>query len=149
MRRTTALAAVGLLAALLAGCGGSKDSDTYVLDLHGAAKVTAPGPVRHLSAGRHRLAVGQTVTITDGRAVLGLPGDTSLELRHGRLDSTVRADRATDRLAVGTRDRRFAGGIHLGHDQSIDVRQHASEVIEQVARARISMRLECEQDATA
>jgi hypothetical protein len=90
MRRATALAAVGLVAAVLAGCGGSKDSDTYVLDLQGAAQVTAPGPVRHLAAGRHRLAVGQTVTITEGRGVLGLPGDTSLELRHGRLDSTVR-----------------------------------------------------------
>ena len=56
MRRTPAFAAVALVAVLLAGCGGSKDSDTYVLDLHGAAKVTAPGPVRRLAAGRHLVA---------------------------------------------------------------------------------------------
>ena len=90
MKRVAAVLAVALVALSLAACGGGKDGDTYVLEVRGTAVVTAPGPARHLGSGRHHLEVGQTVTITRGSAVLGLPGDTSLELRSGRRDSTVK-----------------------------------------------------------
>src|SRR3546814_3320051 len=42
----------------------------------------------------------------------------------------------------GAGDRRLASGIDLGEHQRVDVRQHAGEVVEQVARAAVAVRLE-------
>jgi hypothetical protein len=137
VRRAAATLAVALLALPLASCshGGG---DSYVLQVDGVADVTAPGPVQHLTTGRHRLHVGQTVTVTRGSAVLGLPGDTSLELRAGRRDSTVQVDaRPTlvdgDALAVagGGDDLTVsAGGARFDlHDGAARIRRSAGVTI--------------------
>ena len=52
--------------------------------------------------------------------------------------------RARQRASVGGDDRRLAGGIDLREEQRVDRRQHADEILEQVARARVAMRLEGE-----
>ena len=57
--------------------------------------------------------------------------------------------RARQRAAVGRDDRRLARRIDLGQHQRIDRRQHAHEILEQVARARIAMRLEREHQPAA
>src|SRR3546814_10996363 len=53
-----------------------------------------------------------------------------------------RADRPRQRARVGAGDRRLASGIDLGEHQRVDVRQHAGEVVEQVARSAVAVRLE-------
>jgi hypothetical protein len=132
VRRAAALLAVTLVAVLLAGCGDGPDGDTYVLDVHGAAVVTAPRQA--LGSGKHRLKVDQTVTVTEGSAVLGLPGETSLELRAGKRNSTVKvAARPTlldgDALAVagsGDELELSAGGARFAlHDGAARVRRSA------------------------
>ncbi len=67
--------------------------------------------------------------------------------QHG-LHATPRADRATERFAVRAGDRGFAGRIHLGDDERVGIRQHLRELVEQVARARVAMRLEDQHDTT-
>ena len=57
--------------------------------------------------------------------------------------------RARQRAAVGRDDRRFARRIDLGQHQRVGGRQHAHEILEQVARARVAMRLEREHEAAA
>ncbi|MCU1379233.1 MAG: hypothetical protein JWN29_2216, partial [Acidimicrobiales bacterium] len=89
MKRLVAVVAA-VVALPLASCGGGGKSDTYLLTLAGTATVSAPGADQRLADGRHRLELGQTVTITSGSAVLGLPGDTSFGLRAGRHDSMVK-----------------------------------------------------------
>jgi hypothetical protein len=64
-----------------------------------------------------------------------------------RLDAAAGAHRAADRPAVGAADRLLAGGIDLGHEQHVDRRQHLGEVVQQVAGARVAVRLEREHDA--
>ena len=59
-----------------------------------------------------------------------------------RIDAATRANRAGQRLAIRTCDRRFAGGIHLGQYERIDFRQHRGEIIELVSGAAVAMRLE-------
>ena len=49
---------------------------------------------------------------------------------------------AADGAAVGGGNRRLAGGVHLGHQQRVAGGQHGGEIVEQVARARVAMRLE-------
>src|SRR4051794_14921410 len=61
----------------------------------------------------------------------------------------MRAHCPTDGFAVGAGDRRLACRIDFGHDQRVYTRKHAREVIEQVARSRVAMRLECQQNASA
>lgn len=90
MRRAGAAVAALLAALSLGSCRGGGDADRYVLQVRGTAQVGRGANPETLTTGRHRLRVGQTVTVTRGSAVLGLPGDTSLELRAGRRDSTVR-----------------------------------------------------------
>lgn len=81
--------AVLLTTLALTSCSRGGDGHTYVLELQGSAQVRSDGGTRSLEAGRHHLQVGQTVTVTRGSAVLGLPGHTSLELRSGPRSSTV------------------------------------------------------------
>ncbi|MCU1379010.1 MAG: hypothetical protein JWN29_1993 [Acidimicrobiales bacterium] len=83
MKRLAAVVSA-VVALPLASCSGGGTSDTYVLSLQGTATVSAPGADTRLDDGRHRLRIGQTVTVTSGSAVLGLPGATSLVLRAGR-----------------------------------------------------------------
>ena len=52
-------------------------------------------------------------------------------------------------FAVGAGDRRLAGGVHLVDDERVGVGEHLRELVEQVARARVAMRLEGEHDAAA
>ena len=66
-----------------------------------------------------------------------------------RLHLAARAHGAADRAPVGRRDRRFACRVHLGHEQRVARGQHGGEIIEQVARARVAMRLEREHHAPA
>ncbi len=51
---------------------------------------------------------------------------------------------AADGAAVRARDRRLAGGVDLGHEQHVALAEHPAEIIQQVARTRIAMRLESE-----
>ncbi len=44
---------------------------------------------------------------------------------------------------------RFAGRVHLGHDERVGIREHLRELVEQVARARVAVRLEDQHDATS
>ena len=46
-------------------------------------------------------------------------------------------------------DRRLARGVHLRHEQHVAGRRARGEVVEQIARARVAMRLEREHDAAA
>ena len=55
---------------------------------------------------------------------------------------TARAQRAS----VGRDDRRFARGIDVGQHQHVRCRQHLHEVLEQVACARVAVRLECQHE---
>jgi hypothetical protein len=134
VKRAAALLAVALVALPLAGCGGGGDSDTYVLDVTGTAEVRSTGPVQHLGSGKHRLEVGWTVTVTRGSAVLGLPGDATLELRDGRRSSVVKVGpRPTlldgDALAVasdGDDVQLSSGGASFAvHDGAARVRRAA------------------------
>ncbi len=59
-----------------------------------------------------------------------------------RIDLAARAHRARERAAVGVRDRRFAGRIDLGQHEHVGFGEHVREVVEQIARARVAMRLE-------
>lgn len=88
MRRRV-LAASVLLALPLVGCSGDGGrDDTFVLQLDGAAEVRGERGSERLEGGRHRLSPGDELRVTDGSATLGLPGDSSLELRAGRRRST-------------------------------------------------------------
>ena len=55
--------------------------------------------------------------------------------------------RARERAAVGGDDRRLARGIDVGQHQRVDGRQHLHEILEQIARARVAVRLEREHEA--
>jgi hypothetical protein len=118
-RAPIVLAVLALLP--LASCGrDGANRDAYVLTVRGAAEVTAPGRSAQLGPGRHKLALGQTVRITKGTAVLGLPGRASLELRAGATrgsadDSTVQvASTPTlvdgDALVVAPKEVRLGAG---------------------------------------
>src|SRR5512138_3491627 len=64
-----------------------------------------------------------------------------------RLHTTVRADRTTNRLAVRAGDRRLACCVDFRDDERIDAREHAREVIEQIACTCVTVRLEHENDS--
>ena len=57
------------------------------------------------------------------------------------------AHRAAERPAVGAGDRRLARRIDLGDQQRVGRRQHLREVVEQVAGARVAVRLEHQHQA--
>lgn len=100
MRRAGAVAAAVALLLPLASCSSDDVDRGYVLTVQGRARL-AGGTV--LDAGEHRLDPGEEVTVTDGSAVLDLPGPPSLELRAGRgsrADSRVRLA-ATPTLVAG------------------------------------------------
>src|SRR6187455_1025573 len=72
----------------------------------------------------------------------------SFDLFHEHwLDLAARADGAAYGAPVGGGNRRLAGRVHLGDQQRIARRQHSGEVVEQVARTRVAMRLEREHHA--
>ena len=70
-------------------------------------------------------------------------------LDEDRLDLAGDAHRARERAAVGGDDRRLARRIDLGEHQRVDGGEHAHEILEQVARARVAVRLEGEHQAPA
>jgi hypothetical protein len=100
VRRAGAVAAAVALLVPLASCSSGDDDRAYVLTVQGRAQL-AGGDV--LENGEHQLDPGEEVTVTDGSAVLDLPGSPSLELRAGRgshADSQVRLA-ATPTLVAG------------------------------------------------
>lgn len=73
----------------------------------------------------------------------------ALDTRHKhRLSLTATTHCATNRSAVCTCDGCFACGVNLAHEQHVSGRKYGREVIEQVTRARIAMRLKCEHHAS-
>ncbi len=59
-----------------------------------------------------------------------------------RIDLAARTDGTAQGTAIGTGDRRFAGGIHFNEQQYIHRRQHLREIFEQVTGTCVAMRLE-------
>ena len=73
-----------------------------------------------------------------------------LDLFHENgLDLAARAHGAADGAAISGRDRLFACGIDLGDQQRVTAGEHGRDVVEQVARARVAMRLESQHQAAA
>ena len=77
-------------------------------------------------------------------------------MRHGRdildehrLHLAPDAQGAGQRAAVGRDDGRFAGGIDLRQTQRIDGAQHLDEILETVARPRVAVRLESQDQAAS
>jgi hypothetical protein len=60
-----------------------KADDAFRLELDGRATVQSDGDSRTIGAGRHTLAVGDTVRMLEGTGVLELPGDRSMLVRAG------------------------------------------------------------------
>ena len=89
----------------------------------------------------------------DDIAVARERADRGRQLRDGfdehRLDLARDPDGTCERAAVRGDDRRFACRIDFGEHQRIGRRQHADEVLEQVASARVAMRLEREHEPPA
>ena len=54
----------------------------------------------------------------------------------------ARAYCARERAAVRVCDRRFSCRIHIGEHEHVDIREHVGEIIEQIARTRVTVRLE-------
>ena len=77
-----------------------------------------------------------------GREVLDLLDE------HG-LDLAAAAHGAADGAAVGAGDRRFARGVHLGDEQHVRGGERLAEVVDEIAHARVAMRLEREHEAAA
>jgi hypothetical protein len=80
---------LGLVVALLTllpllACSDGRATTPYGLALEGTAELRRGGERLALGAGDHQLAVGDELRVTDGRAVLALPGDGAIELRGGR-----------------------------------------------------------------
>ena len=67
---------------------------------------------------------------------------------HG-LEPPAAAHGAADRAAVGVRDRLLARRVDLGHEQRVRSRERAAEVVDQVVRARVAVRLEGEHQPPA
>ena len=88
--RRFVVAALALLAALAPACsGGDGDGDSFRLDLDGSASIASQDETRTLDAGEHDVAVGDTVRMLEGSAVLELPGEREVWLR---TDTTVTVD---------------------------------------------------------
>lgn len=80
MRRGV-VAVLAVVALPVVSCsGGDADADRYLLTLDGEAELESGARLR---SGEHRLEVADVVRITDGTAILGLPGRRTLELRAG------------------------------------------------------------------
>jgi len=80
-RILAALVLVALIGAPACGGGGGGD-DGYRVEVTGSASVTnAKGAQHTLGDGRHSVAVGDTVRMVRGSAVLDLPGDRAVWLR--------------------------------------------------------------------
>ncbi len=64
-----------------------------------------------------------------------------------RLHLAGDTNRSGKRAAVRRHDRRFAGRVDVGEHQRVGRRQHFHEILEQVARARVAMRLKHKHEA--
>ena len=63
-------------------------------------------------------------------------------LEEYRLNLAACADRASQRTTVSAFNRRFACGLDLAEQQCISLREDFAEILEQIARTRVAMRLE-------
>ncbi|CAN5127663.1 hypothetical protein BH24ACT1_BH24ACT1_12980 [soil metagenome] len=79
----TAVLAFALVATATVAPGEPDQTVVGSLALTGTAEVEGPGGTHRLTTGDHDLAAGNRVRILSGGAVMGLPGDGSLELRAG------------------------------------------------------------------
>src|SRR5687768_6221301 len=70
-------------------------------------------------------------------------------LDEDRFDFAQNTQCACKRLAVSRYNARFASGINFGKQQYISRGQHLDKIHEQVAGARITMRLKCEHQTPA
>src|SRR5579862_7658807 len=70
-------------------------------------------------------------------------------LDEDRLDLAAAAHRAAHRAPVGVLDGRFAGRVHLPDQQYVDASEHVGEVIEQIVRAGVAVRLKYQHQPTA
>ena len=87
MKRVVRAALVATLVATLVSCShGHGPLAAYTLTVDGSATVNG----RAVTTGEHRLAVGDTATVTAGRATLTLPRRGLLELRAGKTNSVVK-----------------------------------------------------------
>ena len=82
-RWLSALGVAGIVALGLAGCTESSTPAAGRLTVDGQAEVTHPGEARREVTGSRDLEVGDRVRVRQGTAVIRLPGDRRLELRHG------------------------------------------------------------------
>lgn len=78
-----AVLALALVASATVAPGRSEATVVTSLALTGTAEVGGATGTRRLTTGEHDLAAGDRVRILSGGAVMGLPGDGSLELRAG------------------------------------------------------------------
>ena len=78
-----AVLAFALVATATVAPGRSEATVVASLALTGTAEVEGETGTRRLTTGEHDLAAGDRVRILSGDAVMGLPGDGSLELRAG------------------------------------------------------------------
>ncbi len=67
--------------------------------------------------------------------------------RRNAVDELGARHRRCESAAVGAGDRRFARGVDLGQQHRIEAGEHADEIVEAVARARVAVRLEGEHQA--
>ncbi|HVL03151.1 MAG TPA: hypothetical protein VM386_01810, partial [Acidimicrobiales bacterium] len=78
-----AVLAFALVTSATVAPGPSEATVATSLALTGTAEVQGETGARRLTTGQHDLAAGDRVRILTGDAVMGLPGDGSLELRAG------------------------------------------------------------------
>ena len=130
MRRRLAILVAVLAVVVLPSCTSGGSDDTFVLTVNGSADVTGDGATDHVADGRHKVAPGQIIHITDGNAVLGLPGDGTLELRAGRPIRAAQAGAA--RTPAGVSDSRLRVGATpklLSGDALVDAGGDAVDLI--------------------
>ena len=140
------LAIVGVLAAVaLPACSGGGGGNSFVLTVDGTAEVSTEDGVKTYEDGRHRVHRGDTVEVTDGSAVLALPGDASLELRAGRPIRAAQAEPTPSRAAandsrvrIGVVPELVAGdALVLGNGDDVRVRAGGATFVLDGGAARV------------
>ena len=121
-------------------------SSTDVLRVHAAApREAALQVLGHLpqiagAHGQHHVAVVQHGAQRIGEFIDALD--------EHRFHQPAAAHRAADRAPVGAGDRRFAGRIHFRDQEHVAFAEHAPEVVQQIARTRVAMRLKHQHQAS-